>query len=484
MAAVAKRSLGASYRKLFAASTISNLGDGVGVIAYPWLASAVTRNPLLIALVAVVQRLPWLIFTLPAGVITDRGDRRRLMVGANAVRAVLTVFVAVAVLAREGALPSPDDVDQVVGTEWLLYFVIVAATLLLGTCEVLYDNCAQTFMPSIVADPADLERANGRLYSAEFVANQFAGPPLASLLLAVGFALPIILDAGTFAVSAGLIFAIAATPRAVDGAAAVERRPWREEMAEGFRWLWHHDLLRTLAITLGLLNLLGQVSGGIIVLYGQEVLGTSVLEFAVYSTFAAIGGVIGGWTASAVSKRIGSGGSLGLCLWGGAFSSIVTGLVSAWPLAAVMLFVFVFTAVLWNVITVSLRQTIIPDRLLGRVNSVYRFFGWGAIPIGGLIGGVMVAVLDGPLSRETPCGHHGSSPAWRSWSWPPSSGASSPRTASTRLAPQVGRQTLVRSTRRAANLEHCPHGPNPGAGSARVLRVYGRPVERFVEGDE
>ena len=72
-------------------------------------------------------------------------------------------------------------------------------------------------------------------------------------------------------------------------------------------------------------------------------------------------------------------------------------------------------------ITVSLRQTIIPDRLLGRVNSVYRFFGWGAIPIGGLIGGVMVAVLDGPLSREGACGHRGSSPASRSWRSLPSS---------------------------------------------------------------
>jgi MFS family permease len=400
LAAVGKRSLGASYRKLFAASTISNLGDGVGVIAYPWLASAVTRNPLLIALVAVVQRLPWLLFTLPAGVITDRSDRRRLMLGANTVRAVLTAIVAVAVLAREDVLPSPDDVDQVVGTEWLLYLVIVAATLLLGMCEVLYDNSAQTFMPSIVEDPADLERANGRLYSAELIANQFAGPPLASLLLAVGFALPIVLDAGSFAASAGLIFAIAASPRAVDAGPPVERRPWRAEMAEGFRWLWHHDLLRTLAITLGLLNLLGQVSGGLIVLYGQEVLGTSVLEFAIYSTAAAVGGVVGGWTASAVSKRIGSGASLGTCLWGGALCSIGTGFVSAWPVAAVLLFISMFTAILWNVITVSLRQTIIPDRLLGRVNSVYRFFGWGAIPIGGLIGGVMVVVLDGPLSRE------------------------------------------------------------------------------------
>ena len=391
--------LGPSYRRLFGASTISNLGDGVGVIAYPWLASAITRNPLLIALVAVVQRLPWLLFTLPAGVITDRTDRRRLMVGANAVRAVLTAGVAVAVLARQGVLPSPDDVDQVVGTEWLLYVVILIATLLLGMCEVLYDNSAQTFMPAIV-EAGDLERANGRLYSAELVANQFVGPPLASLLLAVGFALPIILDAGTFAVSAGLIFAIAASPRAVDAGPPVERQPWRAEMTEGFRWLWHHDLLRTLAITLGLLNLLAQVSGGIIVLYGQEVLGTSVLEFAIFSTAAAVGGVVGGWTASAVSKRIGSGPSLGTCLWGGALCSIGIGFASTWPLAAVLLFVTVFTAVLWNVITVSLRQTIIPDRLLGRVNSVYRFFGWGAIPIGGLIGGVMVAVLDGPLSRE------------------------------------------------------------------------------------
>ena len=84
----------ANYRKLFVASTISNLGDGISLIAYPWLALAITRNPLLIALVAVVQRLPWLVFTLPAGVITDRSDRRLLMSGANAVRFVLTAFVA------------------------------------------------------------------------------------------------------------------------------------------------------------------------------------------------------------------------------------------------------------------------------------------------------------------------------------------------------------------------------------------------------
>jgi MFS family permease len=390
--------LGTSYRKLFAASTISNLGDGVSLIAYPWLASAITRNPILIALVVVVvQTLPWLLFTLPAGVITDRSDRRKLMVWSNVLRALLTAVVAFAVFARRDVLPAPDDVDQVVSTEWLLYLVLIAATLLLGVGEVLYDNSAQTFLPAIV-ETDDLEQANGQLYSAELVANQFAGPPLAGLMLAIGFALPFVVDAGSFAASAALVFSIAALPRSKPDPA--ERRPWQEEAAEGFRWLWHHDLLRTLAITLGLLNMLGNVAMAAFVLFSQEVLGTSTTEFAILSTAGAFGGVLGGWVASRVSRRIGSGPSLALTIVGGGICLIAIGLVSSWPVAFVFLFIEMFGAVLWNVITVSLRQTIIPDRLLGRVNSVYRFFGWGAIPLGALIGGALAAGLDGPISRE------------------------------------------------------------------------------------
>jgi MFS family permease len=130
------------------------------------------------------------------------------------------------------------------------------------------------------------------------------------------------------------------------------------------------------------------------------VLGTSTTEFAILSTAGAFGGVLGGWVASRVSRRIGSGPSLALTIIGGAICLIAIGLVSSWPAAFIFLFVEMFVAVLWNVITVSLRQTIIPDRLLGRVNSVYRFFGWGAIPIGALIGGALAAGLEGPLSRE------------------------------------------------------------------------------------
>ncbi|CAN5624001.1 MAG: MFS transporter [Acidimicrobiia bacterium] len=389
-------SLGTSYRKLFTASSISNLGDGVGQLAYPWLASAVTRNPILIALVAVAQRLPWLVFTLPAGVITDRLDRRRIMVAANGGRAVLTGGVAIAVLWRGGALPGPDELDMVGETELVLYLCVVVATLLLGVGEVLYDNSAQTIMPALVATD-DLEKANGRLWAAESVTNQFLGPPLGSLLLAIGFAVPFFVDAGTFAVSAALIFAISATPPRSEPA---PRRPWRVELREGFGWLWHHDLLRPMAIVLGGLNGLGAVSAAVLVLFSQEVLGTSATEFAVLSTAGAVGGVLGGWTASWVSKRIGSGPSLWVTMLGGAGTSAVIGAVSLWPIVWLMFGFYAFSAVLWNVITVSLRQSIIPDRLLGRVNSVYRFFAWGAIPIGAMVGGLVVAVTDAFAGRE------------------------------------------------------------------------------------
>ena len=393
--------LSANYFRLFSASTISNLGDGIGIIAYPWLASAITRNPLLIALVVVVQRLPWLLFSLPAGVITDRHDRRRLMVASNAARAVLTAAIAFVVLGQQGQLPGPAavaDTATMITTNASLYLMILLATLLLGIAEVLYDNSAQTFLPTIVHSD-QLEKANGRMWSAEVVANTFAGPPLAAFLIAVSFSLPFFVDAATFAVSAALIAIIRPTARAAPSI-VTEPTSWRVELAEGVRWLWAHDLIRTLAITLGLLNLIGSMSIATFVLFGQEVLGTSPTEFAILGTGAALGGVLGGWTASNIAKRIGPGPSLAITLVGGGVFSILIGFMSWWPAVWLLLAAFVFVGTLWNVITVSFRQAVIPDHLLGRVNSVYRFFGWGMMPIGAALGGFIVVATDAIGSRE------------------------------------------------------------------------------------
>jgi MFS family permease len=389
--------LGRRYHRLFGASVVSNLGDGLGAIAYPWLASAITRNPALIALVVVAQRLPWLVFTLPVGVITDRVDRRRAMIAMDWCRALLTGLVAMAVLGRQGTLPSADALDTVVGTDVTLYLVVVAATLLLGMAEVLRDNSAQTILPAIVP-PDRLEKANGQMWSAESVTNTFVGPPLGSVLLAVAFALPFFLHAGMFALAAVLLTTIDGSYRADDDVAG-QRRPWRRDLAEGVRWLWGHDLLRPMAIILGVLNGTAALTTATFVLFAQENLGVGPLLFTVIGFGGAIGAVSGGVVAPRLTARFGPGTCLSFTLAGSAVVPLLIGVSSHWTQVVALFSVTALLGIVWNVITVSLRQAIIPSRLLGRVNSVYRMFAWGMIPIGAALGGAIVMVAGQFLDR-------------------------------------------------------------------------------------
>ena len=385
------------------ASTVSNLGDGVSQIAYPWLASVVTRNPVLIAAIAVVQRLPWLLFTLPVGVLADRRDRRVLMLAANTGRAVVTLLVGVAVLRLGGDLPGPDELDRVMGTDGALYGLLILATLLLGIGEVLYDTSAQSFVPGIV-ESADLEQANGRLYATELVANQFVGPPLGSALLAVGFAAPFFVDAGSFALAVVLVALIVPTVRQATrtgpSSPAETKTTWRADLREGVAWLWNHRFLRSLALTLAGTNLLSAVTTASFVLYAQEILGTNTKEYAAITIISAIGGVLSGWLAGRITRRVSAGVLLRTALLTFTAVSLAMGSISAWWLAALILTVEYLIGMLWNVVTISLRQAIIPDRILGRVNSVYRFFAWGMIPVGAMIGGLVVAITDHFGSRE------------------------------------------------------------------------------------
>jgi MFS family permease len=381
--------LGSKYYRLFAATTVSNLGDGVSSIAGPWLASAITRNPVLVAMVMVAQRLPWLVFTLPAGVITDRVDRRNVMVLMDGARFVLTLFVAFAVLSEQGGLPGPDEVRSVVGTRFGLYAMVIVATLLLGMAEVLRDNAGQTFVPSIVA-PENLERANGRMWSAEGLANTFAGPPLGSLLLLAAFSLPFFVDAVSFFVAAALVASIPGSFRVAVPEGGT-RAPWKAELEEGFGWLWAHDLLRPMCIILGFMNLAGMVVWSTMVLFVQEALHAGPVLFTVIGFGGAIGGALGGIFSSRASRRLGSGTCLAIALGVPVVLMTVVGLVPKWPVVFVVLGLETLVGTLWNVITVSLRQTIIPPHLLGRVNSVYRFFAWGMTPIGAALGGLIVA---------------------------------------------------------------------------------------------
>ena len=393
--------LGAGYRKLYVATALSNIGDGMSVIAYPWLATAVTRNPLLIALVPAAQRLPWLVFTLPAGVITDRVDRKRAMVTMDVLRGALTMVVALGVLSQQHTLPAPDQLQQVVGTRAGLYLMLLIATLLLGTAEVLRDNSAQTFLPSVV-DAAHLERANGRMWSIEALTNTFIGPPVGSLLIGVAFALPFFVDAGSFFAAAALVALIPGVFRAaVPEGAPADAGNWRSELKEGFAWLWKNPVLRTMAIALGLMNLATNISGAVFVLFAQDVLHVSARTFSFMAFGFATGAIVGGYTAPWLSKRLGSGPCLGLAVGSMAITQTLVGFTSWWVLTAVIFAIGTLLGTTWNVVTVSLRQTVIPPHLLGRVNSVYRFFGWGMMPLGAVLGGLVVGVAGHFVSHTT-----------------------------------------------------------------------------------
>ena len=393
--------LGNRYYRLFSSAIVSNLGDGITMVAYPWLASAVTRSPILIALIAVVSRLPWLLFSLPAGVITDRLDRKKLIVSMDVLRGIFTLGVAVLVLAQQDQLPGLNELaTTAIETNYVLYGVLLIATFATGCAEVLRDNSAQTVLPSIV-EKSQLEKANGRLWSAESVVNTFIGPPLGSFIIGVAIFLPFFVNAGTFFVAAALIATLSGSFAAKANPASTNQQTnWRTELKEGLSWLWRHQLLRPLAIILGLINGLAAMSAAAYILFAQEILETSVLEFAILGTGGAFGGILGGMVAHKISAKLGTGPSLGLTMLVGGVLMAATGLVSEWVLVWIFTFITTLLAVLWNVITVSLRQQIIPDHLLGRVNSAYRFFGWGMMPIGSLVGGAVIAIAELFISRE------------------------------------------------------------------------------------
>ena len=395
------KKLGASYWRLWTATAISNLGDGISGVAYPWVASAVTRSPLLIAAAGFASRLPWLIFTLHAGVITDRFDRRKLIVAMDSARGVLTLIVGAIVLLNRDSLPSLNNLTSLTDleTNWPLYITLVITAFLFGLSEVLRDNSAQTLMPSVV-DKESLEKANGRMWSAESLTNSFIGPPLGSLIIGIAIFLPFFVDAVSFFVAVALISSIKGSFKPVHDAPR-EKLNFKAEIKEGFAWLWAHNLLRPLAIILGCMNGLGTMVGATFILFAQEVLHTSVFEFALLGTAGAIGGIIGGIMAPKISAKLGSGPSLWFALAMGPIGDVVIGTASTWHIVWVLTIFGSLTAILWNTITVSLRQSIIPTHLLGRVNSVYRFFAWGSIPIGMFLGGGVVAIANHFVSRET-----------------------------------------------------------------------------------
>jgi MFS family permease len=369
---VSDEPLGAAFRRLWVAAATSSLGDGVTLAALPLLAASLTRDPLAVSAVTLCQQLPWLGLALVSGALVDRLDRRRVMGRVDLARAAIMGVLALSVAA---------DVPSI--------GLLCGLAFLLGTAQTLFDTAAQSILPAAVPS-GRLEAANSRLYGAQIVAGEFAGPPLGSLLFAGAAAIPFAVDGMTFAVAAILVLGMRGSfaPR------ERVRGPLRGlggEIAEGLRWLWGHHLLRGLAILLGIQVLVFSAVISVFVLFCLEVLGVSRAAYGVLFASTAIGSVIGALVAPRLAGRLGAGPCIfGAVLLQGAVGAAIGLSSDAW-VVGVLIAAFGFCAYTWNVLTVSLRQAIVPNHLLGRVNGAYRLAGWGTAPIGALLGGALAS---------------------------------------------------------------------------------------------
>lgn len=360
--------LPSEYWRLLTASGISNLGDGIFLVALPLLAARLSEGAIGVSLVAAAAVMPWLVFSLPIGAIIDRYDRKQIMVVTDSVRAVLVGLLAV--------LVAFDAVEI-----WMLWVLALG----LGTAEVFFDSASQAILPAVVPAPL-LEKANGRKYSVDLTTNTFLGAPLGSLLFAMSVALPFGIDAASFVIAVILVLGVRGRFNP-NTAPRHESASLYAEMRTGMRWLWKQPLLRSIALSLALSNLAFQMPQAVFVLFAREELDVSETGFGFLLAVMGLGAIIGGLVGDRIVNRFGQT----QCIYGAICTWVVT--LVAVPLHPEVWFVAVAVAVealaatVWNVVTISLRQQAIPDQLFGRVNGVYRWLAWGTLPIGSVIGG-------------------------------------------------------------------------------------------------
>ncbi|ADJ43226.1 major facilitator transporter [Amycolatopsis mediterranei S699] len=367
-----KVKLGGRFHRLFAATLVSATGTGMHAAALPLLVLQITSSPVALSLVVVAVELPWVLVSLYAGVVVDRLDRRRVMVWADAGRfAVLAALVVLILTSR-------------VNLVWL-----VLAAFALGVGQVFFDLAAQSAVPDFVSrDPRHLSTANGRIAAAESNGEDFVGPPLGSALFGVWNVLPFAGNALSFAASGVLIRSIRA-----DGTTEVPsgtlRKSARLEIVEGIRWLLGNRTLRALAVITCLSNVVASAQFAMLALLAKQVLRLPDVGFGLLLTATAVGATAGGLAASAVSKRFGPGAVLLAGKGGVGVAVLGLGLVADVWVAAFMMMATGALTTAQNVVVSTLRQQIVPRRLLGRVLSSSRM----VVMIGGPIGAALSGIL-------------------------------------------------------------------------------------------
>ncbi|MGY1681307.1 MFS transporter [Geodermatophilus sp. SYSU D01176] len=375
--AVLPARMGSSFRWLVGSSWVGNLGDGIALAAGPLLVASQTQDPLLVALGALLQRLPWLLFGLHAGVLADRVDRRRLVIAVDLARAGVLVVLAAAL--------STGDVG--IG-------VVLTALFVLGVAEVFADATTGTLLPMVVAR-ADLGIGNARLMAGALTMNELAGPAVGAVLFVAGTAWPFVAQAVLVVLSALLVSRMRLPARR----RPAERSHVRQDIAEGLRWTWGNAAVRTLTVTIVSFNVTYGAAWSVLVLYADQRLDLGPVGFGLLSTALAVGGIVGTASYDWLERHA----SLATLMRVGLVLETLTHLAlavttTAW-VAMVVMVVFGAHAFVWSTTSRTLRMRAVPLGLQGRVGSLYAMGVFGGILAGQLVGGLVARVwgVTGPF---------------------------------------------------------------------------------------
>ena len=376
----------------------SALGDGIRVAAVPLVAASLTTNPTAVAGATIAVTLPFLLFALISGTVVDRLDRRRIMVWVSLSRGAVLGLFALVLLSGHGSL-----------------LEVYLLALVMGTGETLYDNAAQSILPAIVRDD-QLDSANGRMTATLTAGYEFVGPAAGSILFTVASFLPFA-TAAALAVSAGgasglLPSQSTAPPRPSSVKGGGERPPGPSpiagegerphgrrstilgEIAEGFGWINGQSTLRRLAAITAVIGLTDSAWYGILVLYAIRIVHLGPTGYGLLLAAGGLGGVVGGIVAGQAARRLGIPGAILLAVLAMGATQVILGLTSNAPLAFAALTASSGAIAVFNALAVSTRQRLTPAPLLGRINSVFRFLGLGAAPLGAAIGGFLATSVN------------------------------------------------------------------------------------------
>lgn len=365
---VAPARLGIGFRWLLGSSWASNLSDGILLAVGPLLVASLTRDAFLVSLAATVQWLPPLVFGLLAGAVTDRVDRRLLVVAANLVRVVVFVLLTTAVATTAVSITA-----------------VLASLFVLATAEVFADNTTSTLLPTLL-DRDDLAIGNARVQTGVVTLNQLAGPPVGAALFTAGAAWAFGAQAVLVALAAVLVSRIALPPTGRD--TATRSHLWAD-ITEGVRWVRHHPAIRTLVITIFTFNITFGAAWSVLVLYATRRLELGEVGFGLVTTVMAAGGLVGTVSYGRITRRISLGDLMRIGLVIETLTHLALALTSSPWVAMPVFFVFGMHAFVWGTTSITIRQRAVPRQLQGRVGSVNLVGTMGGLVVGSLLGGVL-----------------------------------------------------------------------------------------------